>query len=66
MSEGPLGSMSRFTAAKLVLAVAGIATFGLGIRFDSIAVRWAGIGLVAAAWLLRFVKAPPAAGAGRG
>ena len=54
-----MGSMPRLAAVKLVLVVAGIAAFGLGIRLDSVAIRWAGIGLVAAAWVLRFVKGHP-------
>ncbi len=41
---------------KLALAAAGLALIGIGVRFDSAAFRWTGIGLVAAAWLLRFVK----------
>lgn len=41
--------------AKVGFAVAGIATFGVGIRIDNDRVRWAGITLVAIAWLLRFL-----------
>jgi hypothetical protein len=40
---------------KLSLAAAGIAVFLLGTRAGSQAMRWTGIALVAAAWLLRFV-----------
>lgn len=42
------------TRLKLLLAVAGLATFFVGMRLGDPRVRWAGIGLVAAAWLLRF------------
>jgi hypothetical protein len=42
------------TLVKIVLAGAGIATFGVGINLESSSIRWAGIGLVAAAWLARF------------
>lgn len=41
---------------KLALAAAGLGLFGTGVRLDNAAVRWAGIGLVVAAWLLRFAK----------
>lgn len=42
--------------AKLVLAVAGLLVFFTGARVGSDWLRWAGIALVAAAWLLRFYK----------
>ena len=48
--------MSRLSVAKLVFAGTGILLFGLGIRWDHTGVRWAGIGLVAVAWVLRFMK----------
>jgi len=47
--------------AKLVLAAAGIAVFFLGARLGIGAVRWTGIALVAAAWLLRFATRQPSA-----
>lgn len=47
------------TTAKVVLALSGVAIFIVGIRVDNALVRWAGTGLVAAAWLLRFVKDTP-------
>lgn len=43
-------------AVKLVLTLAGIVCFAAGIRLDVVPLRWAGIGLVAAAWVLRFAK----------
>lgn len=42
--------------AKLALAACGIIVFGMGIRLDNVMLRWTGIGVVAAAWLMRFVK----------
>jgi hypothetical protein len=39
-----------------VIGVAGLAAFGYGIRTDSTTVRWVGIGLLAVAFALRFVK----------
>ncbi len=44
------------TVAKIALAVTGVGLFAFGIRLDNAAIRWAGTGLVAVAWLLRFVK----------
>lgn len=44
---------SRLTAAKLVVALVGIAVFGTGIRMEEPTWRWIGIALVAVAWLLR-------------
>jgi hypothetical protein len=44
------------TIAKVALALSGLATFGIGIRFNNAMFRWTGIGLVAVAWMLRFVK----------
>ena len=46
--------MTPLTAAKIALAVAGLFTFGYGIRVDSANVRWVGIALVAVAAVLRF------------
>lgn len=48
--------MKALTIVKLSLAGAGMVLFGVGIRFDNPAVRFAGIGCVAGAWLLRFAK----------
>lgn len=42
--------------AKLVLAVAGLVVFFTGAKFGFDWLRWAGIALVAVAWLLRFYK----------
>lgn len=39
---------------KTGLAILGLALFLLGIRFQTDSLRWAGIGVVALAWLLRF------------
>lgn len=48
--------MTPVSVAKLVLAAAGLAVFFLGVRIGVGAVRWTGIALVAAAWLLRFAS----------
>ena len=48
--------MKPVAIAKLALAASGIIVFGIGMRLENSSVRWTGIGLVAVAWLLRFVK----------
>lgn len=53
--------MKPLTIAKLVLTGSGIVVFSVGVRLTNSAVRWTGIGLVAAAWLLRFAKDEPKA-----
>lgn len=50
--------MTSRTTIKLVLAVCGVVAFGAGIRLEMNALRWAGLGLVAVAWVLRFWKEP--------
>jgi hypothetical protein len=45
---------TRLALAKVGFALAGIATFGVGIRVDDARVRWVGVALVAIAWFLRF------------
>jgi len=47
--------VTQVQLAKLVLAVAGIVVFFFGIRTGIDVLRWTGIVLVAAAFLLRFV-----------
>lgn len=42
--------------AKIVLAMVGLLVFFTGAKFGFGWLRWAGIALVAAAWLLRFYK----------
>lgn len=42
--------------AKVVLALAGVVVFLSGTRFGLPWLRWAGIALVAIAWLLRFYR----------
>ena len=48
--------MKPILIAKLALAGAGILVWGIGVRVDSAMLRWTGVGLIAAAFLLRFVK----------
>ncbi len=46
--------MTPITVAKLTLALIAAVLFGLGIRSDNPALRWAAIGFLAASVLLRF------------
>jgi membrane protein implicated in regulation of membrane protease activity len=45
----------RLATLKLVLAIAGIVLFLAGVRTGLTVLRWAGIAVVAAAFLLRFL-----------
>jgi len=47
--------LSPITVAKIALAVAGIVVFMLGVQSGVDSVRWTGVALVAAAFLLRFI-----------
>jgi hypothetical protein len=53
--------MSTLLVVRLVLGALGLLVFGYGVRIESSAVRWAGIGLIAVALALRFVKRQGAA-----
>lgn len=46
--------MSPLSIAKLVLAIAGIVVFLLGVSSGIPVMRWTGTALVVIAWLLRF------------
>lgn len=48
--------MTAVQVAKVVMAIAGLAVFLTGVRLNQDLFRWIGIGLVAAAWMLRFLK----------
>ena len=48
--------MTSVQIAKVVLAVAGLVVFLLGVRTGQDLLRWIGIGLVVVAWLMRFIK----------
>jgi hypothetical protein len=50
---------TKLALAKIGFAVAGIGTFGVGIRVEDSRVRWVGVALVAVAWLLRFAGPRP-------
>jgi hypothetical protein len=50
------GGLTTLTKAKLVLALAGVALFGAGVRFEMSGLRWAGVAAVFVAWVLRFVR----------
>ncbi len=47
--------VTPLTTARLMVALIAAVLFGYGIRTDEPALRWAGIGFLAAALLLRFV-----------
>ena len=47
--------VTPITTARLVLALIAAILFGYGIRTDDPALRWAGIGFLVAAMVLRFV-----------
>lgn len=44
---------------KAGMALLGLGLFLLGIRFGYDPLRWAGIAVVAVAWLLRFLRRAP-------
>ena len=48
--------MSSLTRAKVALAVIGLVLFGAGVRLERAELRWVGIGFVAVAWVMRFVR----------
>lgn len=48
--------MSLVTRIKIALALIGVVLFAAGIRADASQLRFIGIGFVAAAWVLRFVR----------
>ena len=51
--------MTPFTIAKLALMLIAAILLGWGIRTDDSALRWAGIGFLFIALILRFIKRPP-------
>ena len=48
--------MTPITTARLIVALIAAILLGYGIRTDSEAVRWAGIGFLVAALLMRFIR----------
>jgi hypothetical protein len=48
--------MTQWTAWQAVIGAVGLVVFGYGIRVESAAVRWAGIGCLVVAFLIRFMK----------
>ena len=50
--------MTPFTIAKLALMLIAAILLGWGIRTDDAALRWAGIGFLFIALVLRFIKRP--------
>jgi hypothetical protein len=51
--------VDRVTVLKIACALAGVGIFAYGVRAEDAVVRWVGIALVIAAFLLRFVKKRP-------
>jgi hypothetical protein len=47
--------MTGFVTARATVALVGIGVFAYGARIDVPGIRWAGIALLGAAFLLRFV-----------
>jgi hypothetical protein len=50
--------VTPFTIAKLALMLMAAILLGWGIRTDDTALRWAGIGFLFIALILRFIKRP--------
>jgi hypothetical protein len=50
--------VTPFTVAKLALMLIAAILLGWGIRTDDAALRWAGIGFLFFALILRFIKKP--------
>ena len=48
--------MTPITTARLIVALIAAILLGYGIRFENEAVRWAGIGFLVAALLMRFIR----------
>jgi hypothetical protein len=48
--------VSPFTTAKIALMLVAAILLGWGIRVDDAAIRWAGIGFLFIALILRFFK----------
>jgi hypothetical protein len=48
--------VTPLTTWQTVIAVVGLAIFGYGIRANSSAIRWVGIGCLVVAFAFRFVK----------
>jgi hypothetical protein len=48
--------MTNLTRAKLVVGGVGVAVWGIGVRMGEERLKWAGIALLAGAFLLRFLN----------
>ena len=53
--------MSNIVRIKLALATVGLATWAWGTRIGDWRVQWLGIGFMAVAALMRFLRRPPSA-----
>ena len=51
--------MSTVLRLKIVLVAVGLVVFAWGLRINVSSIRWVGIGLVFAAWVIRFWRKRP-------
>lgn len=51
--------MTPLTRMKLVVAATGVCVWGVGVRLGEERLKWAGIALLAIAFLLRLLKEHP-------
>ena len=51
--------MTRLSVAKLAVGAVALAVWAIGARADDARLRWAGIALLAGAFLLRFFEPKP-------
>lgn len=60
ISRSPQPAIQRTLAgAKMAFAVVGLLIWAYGLRIDSTVVRWLGIGFLAVAFLMRFIRRRP-------
>lgn len=59
----PFERLATPTIAKLVVAATGLVLFGVGVRTESMRLRWWGIAVVGVAAALRFWRTPRATAA---
>ena len=52
--------MTQLTRVKLLVAGAGLSVWGIGVRYGDDRFRWAGVALLAIAFLLRLLRRRPA------
>ena len=60
ISRAPQTAVQRALAgAKMAFAVVGLLIWAYGLRTDNSTMRWLGIGFLAVAFLLRFIRRLP-------